>query len=385
MASFKKLKNGKVRALVKVNGHRASKVLPPQQAKAWARIKEAEFSKLYKIEDTTRRFEDLAIRYSKEISPKKGGCKWEQNRLERFDSASQRFNKVDSHLSNIKLKDMCLEDIEEWINKRLESVQGSTVNRELNLFGNMFTYARKWKWMSKNPMKDLARPKNPPSRKRRVSNTESEMICQAAGFIEGTTLTRQSHFTALAFLFAQETAMRMGEICSLEPDSINIETRVAHLKKTKNGDERDVPLTMRAVELLKLLPQKPNKNGHIFHHTPISLEANWRKVRDKTLIEDLHFHDTRHEATTRMAQLPEMNVLRLAKITGHKDLKYLMIYFNETAEEMVSVLDQKPAQPTKRPSTNLDEHSDALAAALLKKLSTQLTDNANRPSHTASQ
>ena len=191
MASFKKLNNGKVRALVKVNGHRATKILPAQQAKAWARDKESELSKLCRVEDTTRTFEDLAKRYANEISPKKGGCKWEKNRLARFDSDSKRFNEVDSYLSNIKLKNISLENIEEWINKRLEKVLGSTVNRELNLLGNCFTYTRKWTWMSHNPMKDLTRPKNPPHRKRRVTATESEMICQAAGFVESCALNQE--------------------------------------------------------------------------------------------------------------------------------------------------------------------------------------------------
>lgn len=115
-----------------------------------------------------------------------------------------------------------------------------------------------------------------------------------------------------------------------------------------------------------MLPKKPDKKGHIFHLTSETLDANFRRLKKKTTIDDLHFHDTRHEATTRLAKLSNMNVLRLAKITGHKDLKYLMIYFNETAEEMVETLDVAGDEPI---SPNLDSN---LIKALIKQVAVEL-------------
>lgn len=367
MANFENLKNGKVRASICINGHRKSKILAAGKAKSWARETETEFSKLTKIEDDTRTFEDLVKRYSREISPIKGSCRSEQNRLARFETTSGKANSVDHKLSKIKLKKLRRQDFEEWINKRLLTVKSSTVNRELNILSNCITYAKRWEWMVHNPMQDLLRPKDPKPRNRRVSDEEIEMICQSAGFNECNPLTNKQHFVAVAFLFAIETAMRMGEICSLEPGSINFETRVAHLDKTKNGDEREVPLSLRAIELLKILPDEPNKNGHIFHQTPSQMDANFRKIKRKTPIEDLHFHDTRHEATTRLAKLPGMGVLRLAKITGHRDIKCLMIYFNESAAEMVTLLDSKAVYPAAIPG----EISDQLVQELLKRMAAQ--------------
>ena len=49
---------------------------------------------------------------------------------------------------------------------------------------------------------------------------------------------------ALVFLWAIETAMRVGEVCALTGD--NVSSRVAHVANSKNGDERDVGLSPRA-------------------------------------------------------------------------------------------------------------------------------------------
>lgn len=52
---------------------------------------------------------------------------------------------------------------------------------------------------------------------------------------------------------------------------------------------------------------------------------------------DLTCHDTRHEAITRLAA--KMNVLSLARIVGHRDIKMLMIYYNKSAEDLAKQLD----------------------------------------------
>jgi len=48
------------------------------------------------------------------------------------------------------------------------------------------------------------------------------------------------------------------------------------------------------------------------------------------------FHDTRHEALTRIAR--KLDVLDLARMVGHRDARSLMIYYNATAEEIAQRL-----------------------------------------------
>jgi len=57
-------------------------------------------------------------------------------------------------------------------------------------------------------------------------------------------------------------------------------------------------------------------------------------------IQDLNFHDTRHEACTRLAQL--LDVKDLSKVTGHKDIGILInTYYNPTASEIAKKMNKK--------------------------------------------
>lgn len=65
----------------------------------------------------------------------------------------------------------------------------------------------------------------------------------------------KKQLVALAFLLAIDTAMRAGELCSLNWDDIDFDGRVAHLELTKNGYSRDVPLSKKALKLFISLNQ----------------------------------------------------------------------------------------------------------------------------------
>ena len=262
---------------------------------------------------------DILTRYKETVSPTKRG--------ERFEIL--RINKIlTDPIAEVKLFDLRAFHVAEWRNQRLKEVSPSSVAREMTIIKHAFEIARKeWHWLESNPANDVAKPKTPPPRDRRITDEEIEQVLAALGFYEEEVTTKQ-HEVAIAFLFAIETAMRAGEILSLDSSCIN--GRVAHLKQTKNGTARKVPLSPRALELFGLLPE-----GR-FTITSKVLDATFRKARDKTLIKDLHFHDTRHEAITRLAK--KLEVLDLARMTGHKDLKQLMIYYNATAEDLADKL-----------------------------------------------
>ncbi len=117
-------------------------------------------------------------------------------------------------------------------------------------------------------------------------------------------------------------------------EDIDIERRVVHLPQTKNGTSRDVPLSMEAIRLLRQMPQK---RGCVFGMMVSNLGNVFRKLTSLAMIDNLHFHDTRHEAITRLAR--KLNVLDLARMVGHRDLKQLMVYYNATAEELAKRLD----------------------------------------------
>lgn len=132
------------------------------------------------------------------------------------------------------------------------------------------------------------------------------------------------------------SAMRAGEILSLRKGNLSLSRRVASVQhKTQHltGKPRDVPLTRHAVRLLRPVADREQ----CFTISSAVLDALFRKARDRLMIRDLHFHDTRAEALTRLSR--KVDVMTLAKISGHKDLRILQsVYYRETAEQIAARL-----------------------------------------------
>lgn len=332
MASIKKFGMG-WRVQVATAGVRQSKNFSTKaEAVAWGVKRENEIRSGTTQHPGARRTLDQAFqRYLKEVSVHKRGHRMECHRL----AAIAGHVVGGKRLGDMFLADVTSDVIGQWRDLRLrgtaaarfeDKVKGATVIRELNLLSHVFTSARReWGWMVKSPTTDVRRPKGSVARDRRISADEIERICVALGFDEAP-VTSKNASVAVAFLFAIETAMRAGEICGLKRS--DIKGRVAHLARTKNGTKRDVPLSSRALDLLSLLAPGPT----LFDVSSASLDALFRKAKARCQIEDLKFHDTRHEAITRLAK--KLNVLELARVVGHRNLNELQTYYNETAEEL---------------------------------------------------
>lgn len=329
MASIKKLKSGLWQAQVRMHGVRESKTKPTKtEVKDWAARLEYKIKNSVTVETTSSTFGEAALRYEMEFSRAKKGVKWEQGQISRL---------LKMPIAKLNIQKIERSDVRAWRDARLKKVQGSTVNREWNLLSHIFSTARdEWELIEANPMAGVKRPKENPSRDRLIPFSEIEQICVAAGFDETTTTTTQEK-VCVAFLFAIETAMRAGEICQMLWEDVDTEKQTVFIspERTKNGKKRTVALSKRAVELLSLLPH--TNRATCFRVSSQQLDATFRKLKGKTSIVDLHFHDTRHEAITRLAK--KMPVLDLARNVGHTDINKLLIYYNESAENMAKLLD----------------------------------------------
>ncbi|USS42789.1 tyrosine-type recombinase/integrase [Burkholderia glumae] len=277
---------------------------------------------------------DAFDEYLLKISPSKASHAWNVERVEflrkELDFVGERIQKIEPGA------------IEAWRDRRLSIVKSSSVNRDLTLMSAVFQAAiDKWKWLSINPVHEIDRPDDPPSRNRRVTDEEARVMVAALGWSDGQLPVYARHFTAIAFMFAIETGMRRGEIIALTWPNAFPDQRYVHVAHSKNGDARDVPLSTRAVALLHALPRS-DSDLRCFPITLSSLKHAWweaRKTAVKTMpaLKDLNFHDSRHEATTRLSR--KLHVLALARMIGHRDVKSLMIYYNETAAELAARLD----------------------------------------------
>lgn len=321
MATFRKTKTGTWRAEVARHGTRKSKVFPTKRAaQDWAARQE--YLILNGGEAASRApFSDLLDRYSREVSTKKRGARWEHIRLEKLNR---------DEIASIALADLRPSDFAAWRDRRLSEVAPATVIREMQLMNSALIIAiKEWGLLSDNPMSGVGRPSKPPARDRRPSSDELEKLQHAAGV----DLTKATARAFHAFKFAIETAMRAGEIVGLTWDRVDLDRRVARLTHTKNGRPRDVPLSSEAIRLLEALPEA----DPVFALKSSQLDALWRKTKERAMVEGLTFHDSRHEAITRLSR--KLDVLALARMVGHSDLRQLQTYYNETAEDLAKRLD----------------------------------------------
>lgn len=324
MASIRKYRD-KWRAEVFRKGRRASKVFrTKREAQDWAARQE------YLVDEAgplkaAMTLASAARKYELEILPRRS-LKW--NSIGSELSAIRLV--VSDELSQKDVAEITPADLAAWRDRRLDTVSASSAQRYMNTLSSILTACeRDWGLIDANPMRKVRRPPATPPRKRRPASDEIERLAVAGADVH--TAIGRAH---LAFMFAIETGMRASEIAGLRAEHVDAQRRVARLEKTKNGDTRDVPLSSEALRILERLPEGDPLFG--FHSGP-NLSTNWYALKTKAAVEGLSFHDSRHEAVTRLSK--KLDVLALARMIGHRNIRELMTYYNETAEELAARLD----------------------------------------------
>lgn len=331
MAKPKKLESGSWFIQFMFRGVRKSGTFTTAaEAKAWQVQECAEIMKGVKGEIPDKTFGQLLSRYSEEVSPTKKGKRWEQIRIDLI---------LRDEIAKVKLERLNETHVAAWRDRRLKTVSGASVRREWTLLSHAANIAiKEWKWLKHNPFSDVRRPEKPEDRDRLFLCSETDAILAALGFDDGIPPSTLSQRVAYALLWAMETGMRAGEICALMPEDVSDTVAVIKAEKLGAGKsraaKRRVPLMPYAREIAVMMKEYPSESGTLFGVSTSQVDSLFRKARDKCGIADLHFHDSRHVAVTRLARMTD--VLSLARAIGHTDLKKLQLYFNRSAEDIAA-------------------------------------------------
>ena len=149
---------------------------------------------------------------------------------------------------------------------------------------------------------------------------------------------------------AIETAMRRSEIVGLQRSQADLARRIVTLSDTKNASVRTVPLSRVATETFRLAisnPIRPIDTDLIFFgepgkdgkRRPYEFRKGWEWSLKQAGIEDLHFHDLRHEAVSRLVE-SGLSDQEGASISGRKSMQMLLRYTHLRSEDLVARLDQ---------------------------------------------
>ena len=180
--------------------------------------------------------------------------------------------------------------------------------------------------MTANPVAEVRMPGNSAPRVRRLTEAEfNKLLFGADG--------RQWWLRPM-IVVAVETAMRRGEILSARWEDLNKSSSTLSIPDTKTGVERTIPLTFQALEAIASLPASAD---YIFPVSANAARLAWERLKDRQSINDLRFHDLRHEAISRFFERG-LSVAEVALISGHKDPRMLFRYTHLSAEDVAKKL-----------------------------------------------
>jgi len=262
---------------------------------------------------------DLLKKYLIQVTAKKKGRVSEAYRLQAI---------IRSPLGEITVSDIRPHHIAEYKERRLLSVAQPSVRRELVILRHAFEVARR-EWscrMTANPVAEVRMPGNSAPRVRRLTEVEYSRLLSGA---EG----RQWWLRPM-IVVAVETAMRRGEILSARWEDLNKSSSTLRIPDTKTGVERTIPLTCQALEAIVSLPASEDC---IFPVSANAAQLAWERLKARQVIDDLRFHDLRHEAISRFFERG-LSIAEVALISGHKDPRILFRYTHLRAEDVAKKL-----------------------------------------------
>ena len=256
-------------------------------------------------------FKSLIEKYINTVSINKKGYILEKHHLT---------NLLKNKIIHLPINLVTAQHIATYRDERLKTVKSSTVLREFNIIQHMFSIAiKEWGITIANPFDLIRKPKGNFKRERRLKENEYTFLVKG----------NYSQITLRNIIeVAIETAMRRGEVLNIKPEHIKGQTLL--IPETKNGHSRTIPLTKRALYILK--------NTELpFTMSPNAVRLAWNRLKKKGNIKDLHFHDLRHEAISRFFE-KGLSIPEVALISGHKDVRMLFRYTHLKAEDILRKL-----------------------------------------------
>lgn len=259
---------------------------------------------------------DLIERYLKEVIPTK----------RHGETDTFALNMILRHkVAKKRLSDLSPSDFTSYRDERLKSVSIATIKRQFTPLRHMFRHAHD-EWdipLQDNPLSKVRFTGADNRRERRLRAGELDRL-----FVAGNK-TRNPLLVPI-IMFALETAMRRGEILALRLHDIDLERHSAIIRESKNGHSRTIPLSAAATAILTnatscMSNDEKAKNGRLFPITPVALRLAWDRLTKRAVIDDLNFHDLRHEAISRLFELG-LTVPEVASISGHRDMRMLFRY-----------------------------------------------------------
>jgi len=324
MASIRK-RNGRYQAQVRIGSvSKSASFSSKAEARAWAAGEEAALYSSCKASGsyTPTNMAEVLLRYMDVISPEKAGYRDELTVIRAM---------LREDWTTIPIERLGPQHLANYRDRRLKTVKPATFNRQFGIIRHACHVSRaEWGWHFDDGFLGIrmARVK-PQSFVRRVNPEQLNSLLKASEFCRN---PRMRHIIELAV----ETGLRRGEICSLNVADVDLESGLLHVRQTKNGHPRSVPLTSSAsfavAELVSLAD-----GASLTGMKPNAIRLSFARIKRRSGETSVRFHDLRHEAVSRFFEMG-LTPPEVAMISGHRTMSQLMRYSHASIERVAKLI-----------------------------------------------
>jgi integrase len=343
MATITKTPSGTWKAIIRKAGWpTTSKTFRTKRdAEDWSRRTEDEMVRgVYIQRSQSERFilDDALDRYLKEVSITKSEF------TQRGETSKAK--QLKAKLGKYSLAAITPDLVADYRDRRLEEGKAAnTVRLELALLGHLFSVAiQEWRvGLAYNPVTNIRKPSPGQGRDRRLAASEENKLLEVVS-------NHSNPQLGWIVRIALATGMRSSEIVTLRCHQVDLQRRVIRLTNTKNGSARNVPMSQEATKQFVLAlenPTRPSDCDLVFFgepgkdkiRRPYAFNKIFGQLKKDIGLADIHFHDLRHEAVSRLVEAG-LSDQKVSAISGHKSMQMLKRYTHLRAEDMVSELDK---------------------------------------------
>lgn len=250
-------------------------------------------------------FRDALLRYGQE--------RQRDNPVSYKASVKSRLQRLLDKFGDMNLSDITHAVIREWMDERLDEVKPASALRDMSTLRAIMNKAFREDLLAQVP--PFPRFKKTPGRCRWLTVEEERRLMMAS----------KPHQRPL-IAFALDTGGRRGELLKLDWQNVDLERGFVTFLKTKNGEDRTIRLTDRALQVLKDLD--PQESGPVFTYrgnAMTDVSTSFRKARKRAGLEDVRFHDLRHTFASRLVQ-QGVSLYEVMHLTGHKSFSMVQRY-----------------------------------------------------------
>lgn len=307
--------------------------------------------------------------YPLTVKPKKGdGETFDQLVISFLDSRKLKIKastfasyhyKIDHYLlpnfQSLFLKQLTPEVIQSSIaHWKLQGLSPSTIKVLISLLSSLMNHAIKKNLIQKNPCSSLEMGRVTPKKVSALSRTQQMVLEQ--------TVQEDTNDISKSIILALYTGLRIGEIAALTWNNIDFDQRLIYVQGTyqrlmipnkhqtklhygsvkSNSSHRIVPMSQTTKRLLRQLQKKSNSQ-YVFSINgrpcePRLFTYHFNRIRKKSNLNDIHFHQLRHTFATRCLEA-RADIATLSALLGHASTQMTLdVYSDSMLEQRIQTI-----------------------------------------------